>query len=100
MRIAGDDGTVCVIRPDPKSTVTFEEHDEDSDATKETEAFLAGLMEDSYADKDEGYLSPDNVPVRAYANMLSSDDIWILSTGKSGKDVVPDLQFHFLPFPR
>jgi hypothetical protein len=75
----------------PKSTVTFEEHDEDSDAAKGTEVFLAGLMEDSYADEDDGYLSPDNVPVRAYANMLSSDDIWILSTNKSGKDVVPDL---------
>ncbi len=77
--------------PTPKLTVTFEENDEDSDAAQETEAFLAGLMEDSYADEDDGYLSPDNVPVRAYANMLSSDDLWILSTDKSGKDVVPDL---------
>jgi hypothetical protein len=48
-------------------------------------------MEESYANEDDGYLSPDNVPVRAYANMLSSDDIWILATDKSGKDVVPDL---------
>ena len=77
--------------PTPKPTVTFEDDDDDSDAAKETEAFLAGLMEDSYADEDDGYLSPDNIPVRAYANMLSSDDIWILSTDKSGKEVVPDL---------
>ncbi len=77
--------------PTPKLTVTFEENDEDSDAAQETEAFLAGLMKDSYADEDDGYFSPDNVPVRAYANMLSSDDIWILSTDKFGKDGVPDL---------
>jgi hypothetical protein len=93
--------------PTPKLTVTSEEYDDDCDAAKETEAFLAGLME-TYADEDDGYLSPDNVPVRAYANMLSSDDIWILSTDKSGKDVVPDLPGMgrgerisiSLPFPR
>jgi hypothetical protein len=75
----------------PTPNVTFEENDDDSDAAQETEAFLASLMEESYANEDDAYLPPDNAPVRAYANMLSSDDIWILATDKSGKDVVPDL---------
>jgi hypothetical protein len=38
--------------PTPKSTVTFEDYDDNSDAAKETEALLAGLMEDFYANED------------------------------------------------
>ncbi len=77
--------------PDPTPNGTSLDYDEEDDAARETEDFLAGLMHASYADEDDGYLSTDNVPVRAYANMLSSDDVWIMSTDKSGKEVVPDL---------
>ncbi len=77
--------------PDPTLNGTSLDYDEDDDAARETEEFLAGLMHASYAEEDGGYLPTDNVPVRAYANMLSSDDVWIMSTDKSGKEVVPVL---------
>jgi hypothetical protein len=83
--------TANSVSPAPDLTPTSPDYDNDDDAARETEDFLAGLMHAAYAQEDDGYLPSDNVPVRAYANMLSSDDVWIMSTDKSGKEVVPDL---------
>ena len=78
--------------PDPQTTSTSPDPYDDEEAARQTEEFLASLMQETYAREDDGYLSPDDEPVRVFANMLTDDDLWILSdtAAPSGKDAVQD----------
>ncbi len=63
--------------PTLQTSVAYPDSDDDEEAARETQDFLAGLMQESYADEHDGYLSPNDGPVRAFANMLSSNDIYL-----------------------
>ena len=57
--------------------VTFD--DNEDEASKHTEAFLANLMHEiGGTDTDDGYTSSGDGPIRITANMMYDDDVWLL----------------------
>jgi hypothetical protein len=72
--------------PDPQTTSTSPEPYDDEEAVRQTEEFLASLMQETYAREDGTYAR------EVFANMLTDDDLWMLSdtASPSGKDAVQD----------
>jgi hypothetical protein len=63
------------------TTPTPEENvdDDEDEASKHTEAFLANLMHEiGGTDTDDGYTSSGDGPIRITANMMYDDDVWLL----------------------